>query len=217
MKIKEIPNMGKIIFDKFYNSSNIVITNINMSPIKNSKLIKIVDENTANNLINNYYIYSLLKKRKQYYVYECSPEKLTSCYRYDVYVKYFYVKSYIENNNYDLAKKVYLLHIKAFNNFFEPDGSKSSPDDFINNFNILIESIKAQGLNKTVIPISKTGIPIDGAHRLAICLYLKIKVQFLVFDLLDAKYDKEFFTNRGMIDSYCAVIDNLIKKEEWNL
>ena len=62
MKTKEIPNMGKIIFDKFYNSSNTVITDINMSPIKNSKLIKIVDENTANKLINNHYIYSLLKK-----------------------------------------------------------------------------------------------------------------------------------------------------------
>ena len=86
MKTKEIPNMGKIIFDKFYNSSNTVITDINMSPIKNSKLIKIVDENTANKLINNHYIYSLLKKRRQYYVYECSPEKLASRYRYDVYV-----------------------------------------------------------------------------------------------------------------------------------
>lgn len=209
--------MGKIIFDKFYNSSNIVITDINMSPIKNSKLIKIVDENTAYKLINNHYIYSLLKKRKQYYVYECSPEKLTSRYRYDVYVKYFYVKSYIEKNNYDLAKKIYLSHIKVFNNFFEPDGSKASPDDFIDNFNILIESIKTEGLNKTVIPISKTGIPIDGAHRLAICLYLKIKIPFLVFDLLDAKYDKEFFVSRGMIDSYCVMIDNLAKEKEWNL
>lgn len=217
MKIKEIPNMGRIKFDKFYNSSNIVITDINMSPIKNSKLIKIVDENTANNLIDNQYIYSLLEKRKQYYVYECSPEKLISCYRYDVYVKYFYVKSYIEKDNYDLAKKIYLSHIKAFNNFFEPDGSKSSPDDFIDNFNILIESIKAEDLNKTVIPISKTGIPIDGAHRLAICLYLKIKVSFLVFDLLDAKYDREFFVSRGMSDNYCTVIDNLAKAKGWNL
>ena len=217
MKIKEIPNMGNIIFDKFYNSSNIVITDINMSPIKNSQMVKIVDENTANKLINNQYIYSLLEKRQQYYVYECVPEKLTSRYRYDVYVKYFYVKSYIEKNNYDLAKKIYLSHIKAFNNFFEPDGSKSSPDDFIDNFNILIESIKTEGLSKTIIPISKTGIPIDGAHRLAICLYLKIKVPFLVFDLLDAKYDKEFFVSRGMIDSYCTTIDNLVKEKGWDL
>lgn len=208
--------MGNIIFDKFYNNSNIIITDINMSPIKNSKLIKIVDENTANKLINNQYIYSLLEKRKQYYVYECSPEKLTSRYRYDVYVKYFYVKSYIEKNNYDLAKKIYLSHIKAFNNFFEPDGSKSNPDDFIDNFNILIESIKTEGLNN-VIPISKTGIPIDGSHRLAICLYLKIKISFLVFDLLDAKYNKEFFINRGMINSYCTTIDNLAKEKGWNL
>ena len=188
-----------------------------MSPIKNSKLIKIIDENTANKLINNHYIYSLLEKRKQYYVYECSPEKLISRYRYDVYVKYFYVKSYIEKNNYELAKKIYLSHIKSFNNYFEPDGSKSSPDDFINNFNLLIESIKAEGLNKTVIPISQTGIPIDGAHRLSICLYLKIKVPFLVFDLLDAKYDREFFVSRGMSDGYCAAIDNLAKEKGWDL
>lgn len=217
MMTKEIPNMGKIIFDKFYNSSNIVITDINMSPIKKSKLIKIIDENNANKLINNRYIYSLLEKRKQYYVYECSPEKLTSRYRYDIYVKYFYVKSYIEKKDYNLAKEIYLSHIKAFNNFFEPDGSKSSPNDFIDNFNILIESIKTEGLSKTIIPISKTGIPIDGAHRLAICLYLKIKVQFLVFDLLDAKYDKEFFISRGMTDSYCETIDNLAKGKGWKL
>jgi hypothetical protein len=217
MKIKEIPNMGKIIFDKFYNSANIIINDINMSPIKNSKLIKIVDENDANKLINNHYIYSLLEKRKQYYVYECNPKKLTSRYRYDIYVKYFYVKSYIEKNNYDLAKNIYLSHIKAFNNFFEPDGSKSSPNNFIDNFNILIESIKAEGLSKTIIPISKTGIPIDGAHRLAICLYLKIKAKFLVFDLLDAKYDKEFFISRGMIDGYCEIIDNLAKEKGWKL
>ncbi len=217
MRIKEIPNMGRIVFDEFYNSSNIVITDVNMSPIKNSKLIKIVDENIVNKLIDNQYIYSLLEKRKQYCVYECSPEKLISRYRYDVYVKYFYVKSYIEKDNYDFAKKIYLSHIKAFNNFFEPDGSKSSPDDFIDNFNILIESIKAGGLNKTVIPISKTGIPIDGAHRLAICLYLKIKIMFLVFDLLDAKYDREFFVSRGMSDSYCMPIDNLVKAKGWNL
>lgn len=217
MKIKEISNMGNIIFDRFYNKSNLIISHVNKSPIKNSKLIKIVDENTANKLINNQYIYSLLKKRKQYYIYECKPEKLTSRYRYDVYVKYFYVKSYIEKNNYDFAKKVYLSHIKAFNNFSEPDGSKSSPDDFISSFNKLIESIKAEGLNKTVIPISKTGIPIDGAHRLAVCLYLKIKVPFLVFDLLDAKYDKDFFISRGMIDNYCVKIDNLTKENGWDL
>ena len=138
MKIKNIPNMGQIIFDEFYNNANIVITDINMSPIRNSQFIKVIDEKMANNLINNHYIYSLFKKRDKYYLYECNPEKLVSHYRYDVYVKYFYVKSYVENKDYNLAKKIYLSHIKAFNNFGEPDGSKNTANDFINNFNVLI-------------------------------------------------------------------------------
>lgn len=130
--------MGQIIFDEFYNNANIVITDINMSPIRNSQFIKVIDEKMANNLINNHYIYSLFKKRDKYYLYECNPEKLVSHYRYDVYVKYFYVKSYVENKDYNLAKKIYLSHIKAFNNFGEPDGSKNTANDFINNFNVLI-------------------------------------------------------------------------------
>ena len=40
---------------------------------------------------------------------------------------------------------------------------------------------------------------------------------FLVFDLLDAKYDREFFVSRGMSDSYCMPIDNLVKAKGWNL
>lgn len=209
--------MGQIVFDEFYNSSNIVITDINMSPIKNSRFIKILTENMASNLINNNYIYSLLEKRDKYYLHECNPEKLISHYRYDVYVKYFYVKSYVENKDYNLAKKIYLSHIKAFNNFAEPDGSKNSSNDFINNFNALIESIKFNGFNNTIIPISKTGIPIDGSHRLAICLYFKINIPFLVFDLLDAKYDKDFFVSRGFDEKYTIIIDNLIKEKGWRL
>lgn len=209
--------MGEIVFDEFYNSSNIFITDMNMSPIKNSRFINVAEEETVKKLINNHYIYSLIEKRDKYYLYECNPEKLVSHYRYDVYVKYFYVKSYVENKDYELAKKIYLSHIKAFNNFIEPDGSKNSSNDFINNFNILIESIKLKGFNDTIIPVSKTGIPIDGSHRLAICLYFKINIPFIVFDLLDAKYDKDFFLNRGMDEKYTIIIDNLIKENGWLL
>lgn len=215
MKIKKISNMGKIIFDEFYNNDNIIISNMNMSPIKDSIHINIISDQELKKLLNNNYIYSLLDKRNDYYLYQCFPDKLISHYRYDVYIKYFYVKSYMESNNYNLAKKIYLSHIKAFNNFIEPDGTKKNQKDFINSFNKLINSIRKKGFSETIIPISKTGIPIDGAHRLAICLYFNIKVSFIVFDLLDGKYDRNFFYERGMSKKYINTIDALVKCRGW--
>lgn len=83
------------------------------------------------------------------------------------------MRCYIENHNLKEATDIYLSHIKAFNNFQEPDGIKNGADIFLQNFNNLIENIRAcNNLDKTIIPISMTGIPIDGAHRIAISLYL---------------------------------------------
>ena len=102
---------------------------------------------------------------------------------------------------------MYLEHIKSFNNFIEPDGKKKGKKEFIENFNTLINDIKINGINKTIIPITKNGEIIDGAHRLAIALYLNIKIQFAIFDLLDANYSKEFFLNRGYNLEYIKIID----------
>lgn len=212
MVVKEIPHMGKIVFDEFYSSKNIKIDNLNSSPIKDSKLVYVLDDNEIDKSLNNIYISSILDKRDKYFVYSCRANKLLSSYRYDIYIKYFYVKNYIENNNYDLFKDIYLSSIKCFNNYLEPDGSKKSKSDFINNFNNLIDSIKNKGFT-SIIPISKTGISIDGAHRVAICLYFKIDIHYVVFDLLDGKYDRDFFESRGMNKKYLKIIDNSILKE----
>lgn len=209
---KEIKNMGKIIFDNFYNENNIKITNVNLSPIKESKRIQKLNQLEIKKFIDNEYIFSLLKKRKNYYIYESEPMKLISKYRYDIFVKYFYVQSYINNKNLELATNIYLDHIKAFNNFFEPDGKKNSCEDFLYKFNKLIDSMLINGFSKSIIPISKTGIPIDGAHRLSVALYLKCNVKFAVFDLLDGKYDRHFFANRGMNKKYLEIIDKIYFK-----
>ena len=201
----------------FYNKKNIKIIDLNTSPIKNVRLVKRISNKTLEKCIDNTYIFSLLSKRKVYYVYECIPQKLLSYYRYDIYIKYFYVKSYVEKSNYMLAKRIYLSNIKAFNNFKEPDGRKVCKRDFIINFNNLINSIRNEKKIKTIIPISKTGIPIDGAHRIAICLYFNINIPFVVFDLLDGKYDKEFFENRGMKRKYIEFVDEFIKIERLEL
>lgn len=205
----EILGMGKIKFEKLVDNNK----KIKGIPIKNSKYLKTINYNQLNKLLDNNYVFSLLPKRSKIRIFETMPINLVSKYRYDVFIKYYYVQAYITKNNYNLAKEIYLNHIKSFNNFTEPDGRKNNSKDFIYNFNNLINSVKATGINKTIIPITKQGEIIDGAHRLSIALYLNLKIQFVVFDLLDANYDKTFFVNRGFNLDYAQIIDKEIVEE----
>lgn len=210
---KLIEGMGKIEFGKFYSNKNKIISSLDETPIINSQKIKSISLNQLKKLLDNEYIYNLVPHREKINVYRTNSINLLSKYRFDIFVKYYYVKSYIENTNVTEAQEIYLSHIKAFNNFSEPDGRKNSKNDFIKSFNSLIESVKTyNNLDKTIIPISTTGIPIDGAHRIAISLYFDLKIQYCVFDLLDGKYDEMFFLQRGMPYKYVEKIKNISKK-----
>ena len=210
---KIIEGMGKIEFGRFYNNENKIISSLDESPIIDSKKIQTISSVQLKELLDNDYIFNLISHRNKIIVYSTNPINLLSKYRFDIFVKYYYVKSYIENYDLKEAKKIYLSHIKAFNNFHEPDGRKNNAKDFIIKFNSLIENIKScKNLDKTIIPISTTGIPIDGAHRIAISLYLNLKIKYCVFDLLDGKYDEIFFLQRGMPYEYVQKINDLSKK-----
>lgn len=210
---KIIEGMGKIEFGRFYNNENKIISSLDESPIIDSKKIQTISSVQLKELLDNDYIFNLISHRNKIIVYSTNPINLLSKYRFDIFVKYYYVKSYIENYDLKEVKKIYLSHIKAFNNFHEPDGRKNNAKDFIIKFNSLIENIKScKNLDKTIIPISTTGIPIDGAHRIAIALYFDLKIQYCVFDLLDGKYDEIFFLQRGMSYKYVQEIKDLSKK-----
>lgn len=210
---KIIEGMGKIEFGRFYNNENKIISSLDESPIIDSKKIQTISSVQLKELLDNDYIFNLISHRNKIIVYSTNPINLLSKYRFDIFVKYYYVKSYIENYDLKEAKKIYLSHIKAFNNFHEPDVRKNNAKDFIIKFNSLIENIKScKNLDKTIIPISTTGIPIDGAHRIAIALYFDLKIQYCVFDLLDGKYDEIFFLQRGMPYKYVQEINDLSKK-----
>ena len=210
---KIIEGMGKIEFGRFYNNENKIISSLDESPIIDSKKIQTISSVQLKELLDNDYIFNLISHRNKIIVYSTNPINLLSKYRFDIFVKYYYVKSYIENYDLKEAKKIYLSHIKAFNNFHEPDGRKNNANDFIIKFNSLIENVKScKNLDKTIIPISTTGLPIDGAHRIAISLYFDLKIQYGVFDLLDGKYDETFFLQRGMPYKYVEKIKNISKK-----
>ena len=204
----EIKGMGKIKFEKLKDKNK----NSKGIPIKNSKYLTTINYKQLYKLIDNNYIFLLLPKRSKIRIFETMPINLVSQYRYDVFIKYYYVQAYITKSKFDFAKKVYLNHIKSFNNFTEPDGRKNNPNDFIKNFNNLIDSAKKEGIHKTIIPITKNGEIIDGAHRLSIALYLNLKIQFAIFDLLDVNYGKDFFINRGFNQEDAKIIDKEIIK-----
>jgi hypothetical protein len=90
--------------------------------------------------------------------------------RFDINAKLFYAK--YKNYNSEYPKKVYLNHIKSWNNFFEKSPRKTSPEDFVDSFNKLLLSIKEKGFtepNKNYVPL-KNNSPYNGAHRVAACI-----------------------------------------------
>lgn len=208
-EIVKIQGMGNIKFERLKDTNKL---NGNM-PIKNSKYIRTISFSKLKSLINNDFVTDLLKKRNKVRIFETLPINLISQYRYDVFIKYYYVQTYIEKENYSLAKKIYLNHIKAFNNYQEPDGRKKGKEDFIKSFNRLIDNILKIGIDKTIIPITKNGEIIDGAHRLAIALYLNLKIKFAIFDLLDVDYSKDFFSKRGFLTNYEKIIEEEVVKK----
>lgn len=208
----EINGMGIIKFEKLKDTNK----NLVGMPIKNSKYLKTIAYQELEKILNNNYIFSFLPRRNKIRIFETLPINLISKYRYDIFIKYFYVQAYVTKKDFELAKDMYLNHLQSFNNFTEPDGSKNTPEDFLQNFNRLIDCIKSQGIHKTIIPITKQGEIIDGAHRLAIALYFNLKIQFAVFDLLDANYSKKFFIKRGFKSKYVEIIDRkVVSKFKW--
>lgn len=204
--------MGNIEFGKFYINKNKRINSINESPIIKSSKVKEISLKELQKLLDNNYIFNLIEHREKIYVYKTKAQNLLSKYRYDIFIKYYYVKAYLENENVEEATRVYLSHIKAFNNFHEPDKRKNNEIDFIDSFNQLINDVKDLGsIDKTIVPVSTTGIPVDGAHRIAIALYFDLEINYAVFDLLDGKYDKKFFIQRGMPFEYIKKVNKLLR------
>lgn len=124
--------------------------------------------------------------------------------RFDFIFKFLYLK-YKENNK-DFFSKMYLENIRAFNNFHEEEPSdgipKESAEDFLNSFDKLYNSIKANGFDSNqIIPIGDNGEISDGAHRLICAAILNLSVP-VENDGRNDLYDYKFFIERGFNQNY---------------
>lgn len=141
-------------------------------------------------------------------IYECAASELLTASRIDLAVKYLYVKYRIEKIDSPFAHDAYLDHIKAFNGFVEADGSgKVGAEKFTETYDSLIDQIHTEGFsNDSLVPISEDGVLLDGAHRVAICLYLKKNVRVVRVSVrVGPCFDMAFFQSRGMKELYADV------------
>lgn len=159
-----------------------------------SELDIIWSENITKNLSQDY----------MYVLEWVTPESLLSENRVDIVAKYLFVKSILDELDTDYYKELYLSHIKAFNGFYEADESrKIGSNEFLSSFKDLISSFKTSGfLEGKPIPISKSGIPLDGAHRIACALAFSVKVPVIKTMIESPVFDMTYFSDRGLDSAF---------------
>ncbi|MBW3110293.1 hypothetical protein KYJ26_00355 [Bacillus sp. MCCB 382] len=133
--------------------------------------------------------------------------------RIDLVAKIKYVE--FKDKGYDLSfiKELYAAHIEAFSlgSFSEPGNSeKNTIEKYIKTFDNLIDNIKNNGINKdkSVIPVGYNNAILDGAHRVAIAAYYKLKVPIIRFNNLSATYDVKYFKERLLDERYIDYLVN---------
>lgn len=134
-------------------------------------------------------------------VYECPASELLRAERIDVAIKAEYASYRIREIPSSFARDLYLAHIRSFNWFVETDGSgKTGPLGFVSAFDGLIDSMCENASGRTpLVPVSRDGILLDGAHRLAISLCLRQPVRFIRTVVEKGPtYDAAFFESRGL-------------------
>ena len=194
MNTIKIKNMGNVCISKYHRKDNNIcfddIGTISISELKN--------------IINNFdYLSSFLKFENEMNIYSVKAINLLSPVNYDIFIKYLYLKN-IDN---DYIKKMYLNHIKIFNNYKEPDGSKKNKTDFLNSTKKLVLDFEnGFDSSKSIVPISNQNIIIDGSHRIALSIIKNQKLSCIKFDTEDLLFDFRFFQKRGFSQEYLDLV-----------
>ncbi|EAQ66011.1 hypothetical protein MED121_02330 [Marinomonas sp. MED121] len=110
-----------------------------------------------------------------------SPKKLLDIKRLDIALKILYIDEYLNETGSEYLN-LYKKHIELRTSNLEDD--KECANDFIDSFNLLIQSINENGFDDEFpIHISSVNhINLSGAHRLACALYFNLKVIPVIYD-----------------------------------
>ena len=107
---------------------------------------------------------------------------------------------FLEMRNFQnsFSEEIYREHIRAFSlgKFSEPgNDNKNSFSKFLYIFESIFRNIESKGFrsNLSLIPLSKTGSIVNGAHRVASAIYLNKTVDCVGLDSQSHDYGYKFF------------------------
>lgn len=148
-----------------------------------------------------------IDRNKDYPVEWIDPRTLLVSERLDLVAKVKYIEARESGQIAPFIRDCYEKQIEAFSyGTFKESGSseKDSIEKYIDAFHLLIDVIKASDFDasKSVIPVGKGNVLLDGAHRAAVAIYFNKKIP--IIRLPDAKvtYDAAYFRKRLLEEKY---------------
>jgi len=127
---------------------------------------------------------------------------LITVQRFDLFAKLFYIQNRTKNKA--LALQVYGEHIKVFNPDLKEPGrtDKNGLQDFVDTFDKMIDYFETKEFDSSIsiVPVSNSGVILDGSHRTAILAFYNKKVKILKFNNVEpvCKFDYSYFQSRGL-------------------
>lgn len=153
-------------------------------------------------LLSDNFVYThRITDETEYEIQEIDARELLTPERIDLAAKLIYIQAVDTGVGLDFAREVYEKHIEAFSmgSYSEPgDPNKVSMLQYYNVFDALILDIRENGFDesKSLIPVGKDNVILDGAHRTACAIYFNKKVKVIRFPELTVKFDYSYFKGR---------------------
>lgn len=142
-----------------------------------------------------------IDRGKDYPVEWIDPRTLLVSERLDLVAKVKYIEARESGQIAPFVRDCYEKHIEAFSyGTFKESGSKDkdSIKKYIDSFHQLIDAIKTSGFDasKSVIPVGRNNILLDGAHRAAAAIYFNKKIPIIRLPNAKIIYDSVYFRKR---------------------
>lgn len=155
--------------------------------------------------------------KESYQIFRTQGVNLLTYSRFDLAFKLYFLETFSKNSQH--AAKVYLEHIRAFSfgSFKEPNNEdKNSKSKFIDTFLQLSNDISNIDFdpNKSILPLSKNGFILNGAHRLASAINSKKEVFYINTSDEGTSFTYNFFYERNVSETYLDMAATMFAKKD---
>ena len=123
--------------------------------------------------------------------------------RFDFAAKSLYIRFREGGIDSDWGRQVYRLHLSLWNGFIEKFPPKNCEADFVDAFDGILESTRTapqEGL-PSLIPLTRDGVPLNGAHRITAAAQFGKKVACVRTDIHSTQFNWDYRYFRRLADA----------------